>query len=266
MTDRIKIAAFYAFREYPVLDLAEMRVELKASMLNNQIRGTIILASEGFNGTICGEPTELAAFITDAERILKQEIAYKSSFSGEAPFRRSEVKLKPEIVTLKREIEIDDGIGSHIKPGDWNELILDPDVFLIDSRNDYEFKTGTFRAAVNPEVNKFSDLPDFIAKTLDPAKHKKVAMFCTGGIRCEKLAPYMKGLGFENVYQLEGGILKYLEDVPAEESLWEGECFVFDSRVSVDRELQKGKAADLSQRSVAAEAEMTGQTQNDTFE
>lgn len=263
MNDRFQIAAFYAFREYTESQLLEMRNALKDEMRGRRIRGTVILATEGFNGTVCGEPSDLAEFIRTAETILGRRIKFKSSFCEEAPFRRTEVKLKPEIVTLKREVNIEDCNGSHIKPVDWNKLILDPDVLLIDSRNDYEFKTGTFRAAVNPEVMKFSELPDFIAKTLDPKKHKKVAMFCTGGIRCEKLAPYMKGIGFENVYQLEGGILKYLEDVPADESLWEGECFVFDSRVSVDHELHKGRAADLSQN---ANAKVDMQFVNESIE
>ena len=156
------------------------------------------------------------------------------------------VRIKPEIVTLKLRVEIEKGIGTHVSPRRFNEILRDEEVLLLDTRNDYECQVGTFKNAVNPRTEKFSDLPRFVAENLDPKKHKKVAMFCTGGIRCEKFAPLMKQLGFENVYQLEGGILKYLEEIPEPESLWEGECFVFDERISVDGNLRKGNAADLS--------------------
>jgi UPF0176 protein len=149
-------------------------------------------------------------------------------------------------VTLKQRVELEKGLGTHVSPREWNEIIRDEEVFVLDTRNDYEFQVGTFKGAVNPKTEKFSDLPKFVEENLNPEKHKKVAMFCTGGIRCEKFAPFMKQIGFENVYQLEGGILKYLEEVPEEESLWQGECYVFDLRVSVDENLQKGNARDFS--------------------
>ncbi len=132
------------------------------------------------------------------------------------------------------------GAGTHVSAKDWNNIIADPEVLVLDTRNDYEFKNGSFKAAVNPETEKFSDLPGFVAEKLDPKTHKKIAMYCTGGIRCEKFAPYMKGLGFAEVFQLQGGILKYLEDVPKSEQLWDGECFVFDERGTLTHELGKG--------------------------
>ena len=143
------------------------------------------------------------------------------------------MRVKPEIVTLKRTVDLDLSEGTKVSPAEWNEIISDEDVYVLDTRNEYEVEFGTFAGAVDPKTRKFSDLPQFVAENLDPAKHRRVAMFCTGGIRCEKFAPYMKGLGFEEVYQLEGGILRYLEEVPADESLWQGECFVFDGRIAV---------------------------------
>jgi len=134
-----------------------------------------------------------------------------------------------------------------VSPAEWNEIISDPTTFVLDTRNDYEFKTGSFAGAVNPETSKFSELPEFVEKHLDPERHKRIAMFCTGGIRCEKFAPYLKERGFEEVYQLRGGILKYLETMPLEESRWQGECFVFDDRVTVNSNLEKGSSADMSQ-------------------
>ncbi|MEO7674544.1 MAG: rhodanese-like domain-containing protein, partial [Pyrinomonadaceae bacterium] len=172
----------------------------------------------------------------------------KSSFHSASPFRKHEVKIKPEIVTLKQLVDISKGAGTHVAAKDWNEVISDPEVFVLDTRNDYEYKNGSFRSAVNPETSKFSELPDFVAKSLDPITHAKIAMFCTGGIRCEKFAPYLKSLGFAEVFQLQGGILKYLEEVPKEAQLWEGECFVFDERRTLTNELGQGSGPDHSQR------------------
>jgi UPF0176 protein len=240
----IQIITFYEFKRLE--NLLEVQKKLKSVMRENFILGTIILAKEGFNSTLSGAAENIEKFVPVLEEILETKLKYKSSFHKESPFRRVYVKIKPEIVTLKQEVEIEKGIGTHVSPRKWNEIIKDEDVFVLDTRNDYEFQVGTFRRAVNPKTEKFSDLPRFVEKNLNPEKHKKVAMFCTGGIRCEKFAPFMKQIGFENVYQLEGGILKYLEEIPESESLWEGECFVFDERISVDENLQKGKAEDLS--------------------
>jgi UPF0176 protein len=245
----IEIISFYEFKDLPtVAPLDEIKQALKAAMLKHDIHGTIILADEGYNGMVCGTEPAVAAFIPAVEEVLRTKLVTKSSLHEAEPFRRREVKIKPEIVTLKMVVDISLGSGTHIKPADWNDVISDPETVVLDARNDYEHETGTFKGAVNPGTAKFSDLPSFVAENLHPERHKRVAMFCTGGIRCEKFAPYMRGLGFKEVYQLEGGILSYLETVPPDESLWQGECFVFDERVSVDHSLAKGSADDLSQR------------------
>jgi len=241
-----QIIIFYEFKTFDREQLALLKTRLRQVMKDLSIKGTIILAEEGFNSTVAGSPPAIDRFIVFAESILKTKLNVKSSMHSECPFRRIDVKIKSEIVTLKRKVDISKGAKTHVKPIHWNKIISDPETVVIDARNDYEFRTGTFKRAINPATEKFSDLPEFVSNYLDPTKHKRVAMFCTGGIRCEKFAPYMKQLGFDKVFQLDGGILKYLEQVPAEESLWEGECFVFDERVTVDETLKKGKAADLS--------------------
>jgi UPF0176 protein len=242
-----QIITFYEFKQ--LTGLPELKAGLKAAMISHGIKGTIILADEGFNSTVCGRPGDMTAFVAAAESILDTRFVYKSSFYDAMPFRRVDVKIKPEIVTLKQRVSIENGAGTHVAPESWNSIISRDDVVVLDTRNDYEHKNGSFRNAINPRTEKFSDLPRFVAENLDPKTHKRVAMFCTGGIRCEKFAPYMKELGFEEVYQLEGGILKYLEVTAPEESLWEGECFVFDDRVTVDESLSKGRGPDYSQRS-----------------
>jgi len=167
---------------------------------------------------------------------------HKESYVDAQPFNRTKVKLKKEIVTMGVEdIDPNDIVGTYVKPKNWNALITDPDVLLVDTRNDYEVAIGTFKGALNPNTETFREFPDYVKDNLDKAKHKKVAMFCTGGIRCEKSTAYLKQQGFDEVYHLEGGILKYLEDVPQDETQWEGECFVFDNRVSVDHDLDKGQ-------------------------
>ncbi|KZX83117.1 hypothetical protein A3717_34925, partial [Alcanivorax sp. HI0013] len=158
------------------------------------------------------------------------------------PFLRTKVKLKKEIVTMGVEgIDPNRTVGTYLSPQEWNAVISDPETLLIDTRNDYEVEVGTFKGAINPETRTFREFPEYVKETLDPARHKKVAMFCTGGIRCEKSTAYLKEQGFEEVYHLKGGILKYLEEMPKEESLWEGECFVFDERVTVDHDLNPGE-------------------------
>ncbi|HTK38093.1 MAG TPA: rhodanese-like domain-containing protein [Pyrinomonadaceae bacterium] len=240
-----QIITFYEFKLMTAL--AEKRAALKSAMAEHSIKGTIILADEGFNSTICGRPDNIEQFVTQVERILDTNLVFKSTFHETMPFRRIDVKIKPEIVTLKRSVDIKRGFGTHVSPSDWNEVLGQDDIVVLDARNDYEFGNGTFRNAINPGTKKFSDLPKFVAENLDPKTHKKVAMFCTGGIRCEKFAPYMKQLGFEEVYQLDGGILKYLETTRPEDSLWEGECFVFDDRITVNKDLEKGAGPDFSQ-------------------
>lgn len=244
----IQVITFFEFKDMTAVgELATLRTSFRELMKELTLRGTMILSNEGYNSTICGRPADLTVFLIQAERILHTRIVFKSSFHKEMPFRRIKVKIKPEIVTLRKPVDLSLGRGTHVPPAEWNRIIGDPGTIVLDARNGYEVRTGTFPNAVDPRTEKFNDLPAFVARHLDPQVHKRVAMFCTGGIRCEKFAPYMKGLGFEEIFQLEGGILKYLEDTPPEESLWQGECFVFDERISLDSDLRKGTAADLSQ-------------------
>jgi len=253
--DKFQIISFYEFNQLDDEKLALLRSELRAAMRENQIKGTIILAGEGFNATVCGLKHDIERFVETAEQLFETTLQIKSSFHAECPFRRIDVKIKPEIVTLKQTVDIAKGSGTHIDPREWNALISDPGVFVLDTRNDYEFRNGTFAGAVNPKTKKFSDLPRFIEENLDPERHPKIAMFCTGGIRCEKFAPYLKERGFKEVYQLRGGILRYLEEMSDEESRWGGECFVFDQRLTVDKNLQKGVGPDFSQKPVPENSE-----------
>jgi UPF0176 protein len=239
-----QIITFYKFIGLDGLPIKRDR--LRTAMLEHSIKGTIILANEGFNSTVCGDEVNLRAFVMKAEEILDTSIEFNTSIHPEAPFRKIDVKIKPEIVTLKQEVDVSLGEGTHVAPEDWNALITDPGTFVLDTRNDYEVMNGSFKGAANPHTAKFSELPDYVSEHLDPAKQKIVAMYCTGGIRCEKLAPYLKSKGFENVYQLKGGILKYVEVVDPSESLWNGECFVFDDRVTVNERLEKGSQPDFS--------------------
>lgn len=232
-----QIITFYEFKNLGDVDnLQKIKVALKTAMVEHSIFGTIILASEGFNSTISGTPEDIEKFVEILESVLETKLKYKTSYFSDIPFKRAKVRVKKEIVTLKKQVEIESGIGTHVKPKDWNAIISDPETIVLDTRNDYEVELGTFKNAVNPNVGEFSKMPEFIKENLDPAKHKKVAMFCTGGIRCEKFAPLLKDSGFEKVFQLEGGILKYLEEIPEEENLWQGECFVFDERITVSRD------------------------------
>lgn len=244
-TRNFQIITFYEFRD--LTDLPEIKISLKEFMRENEIFGTIILAAEGYNSTVCSLPENIKKFITFAESVFQTKLKYKSSFHDVCPFKRVKVKIKAEIVTLKQKIDIEKGFGTHKDAREWNKIISDPETVVLDTRNRYEFKSGTFRGAINPGTARFSDLPAFVEQNLNPERHKKIAMFCTGGIRCEKFAPFLKDLGFEEVFQLEGGILTYLEEIPAEENLWEGECFVFDGRITVDKSLKKGTKKDFSQ-------------------
>ncbi len=221
----------------------EMRMPLLEFLQENEIKGTLLLASEGVNGTVAGSQAAVDALIAwfDADKRF-DGLSYKLSYDDEMPFLRTRVKLKKEIVTMGVEgIDPKHIVGTYVKPNDWNALISDPDVVLIDTRNVYEIEIGTFKDAINPHTTTFREFPAYIKENFSPDKHKKVAMYCTGGIRCEKSTAFLKENGFDEVYHLEGGILKYLEEVPEENSLWEGECFVFDNRVSVNHALEKGK-------------------------
>jgi len=236
----IVVCALYHFVRLD--DFESLREPLLQSMLDNQVGGTLILASEGVNGTIAGRREGVDAvldWLRSDPRLAA--LAYKESYDDEIPFYRAKVKLKKEIVTMGVEgIDPNRKVGTHVKPAEWNALISDPGVLLIDTRNRYEVEIGTFANAVDPGTESFREFPAYVKANLDPEKHTKIAMFCTGGIRCEKSTAYLKEQGFEEVYHLEGGILKYLEEVPEEESLWRGECFVFDNRVAVNHQLEKG--------------------------
>ncbi|MGB3727330.1 MAG: rhodanese-related sulfurtransferase [Glaciecola sp.] len=236
---RFLVCALYKF--VTLENYQEMREPLREFMETRSIKGTILLALEGLNGTVSGTQKsidELLTHLNNDERI--SPISHKFSWHDEQPFYRTKVKLKKEIVTMGVEgIDPLKTVGTYVAPSEWNALISDPDVTVIDTRNDYEIEIGTFKHAINPKTESFREFPEYVANTLDPDKHKKVAMFCTGGIRCEKSTAYLKEQGFDEVYHLEGGILQYLEDVPKEESLWEGDCFVFDNRVAVNHDLEK---------------------------
>lgn len=237
----IVVAALYKF--VLLEDCVDIQEPLLEVCQKFQIKGTLLLAKEGINGTIAGSREGIdgvLAYMRADPRF--KDLQHKESNTDTMPFLRMKVKLKKEIVTMGVE-DIDPTVcvGQYVQAKDWNTLLNDPEVVLIDTRNEYEYEIGTFKGAINPQTDTFRELPDFVAKNLNPDKHKKVAMFCTGGIRCEKSTAYLKQQGFNDVYHLQGGILKYLEEVPAEDSLWQGECFVFDERVAVDHSLKKGK-------------------------
>lgn len=238
----IVVAALYHFTRLD--DFADLQPTLKALCESLHVHGTLLLAREGINGTISGTRSavdQVLAWLRSDSRLATLE--HKESFTDRHPFIRLKIKLKQEIVTLGVAfVDPTDVVGTYVDPADWNALITDPEVLLIDTRNDYEVAIGTFQGALDPQTQTFRQFPDYVAGQLDPAKHKKVAMFCTGGIRCEKASSYMKQQGFAEVYHLKGGILKYLEEVPVEDSLWQGECFVFDERVGVTHGLQEGSA------------------------
>ncbi|MEM7065795.1 MAG: rhodanese-related sulfurtransferase [Cyanobacteria bacterium P01_B01_bin.77] len=234
------VITFYKFVQ--LNDFAELRLPLVSLCQAKEIKGTILLAQEGINATLAGTDKNLEAVLTHLKQDPRlADLTHKTSWAEEQPFERMKVKLKKEIVTLGQPgVSPTKKVGTYVEPQDWNQVISDPDVMVVDTRNHYEVDIGTFRGATNPETDSFREFPDYTAEQLDPAKHKKVAMFCTGGIRCEKASSYLLEQGFEQVYHLKGGILKYLEEVPADESLWEGECFVFDERVTVQHGLAPG--------------------------
>jgi UPF0176 protein len=234
------VAALYKFVHLP--DYQALRQPLYDVMAENEVKGTLLLAAEGINGTICGSRSAIDALNAwFAADMRFADLNYKESFASEPAFYRTKVKLKSEIVTMGVEgINPAHIVGTYVKGDAWNQLINDADTLLIDTRNDYEVAIGTFKNAVNPNTTSFREFPQWAAENLNQHKHKKVAMFCTGGIRCEKSTAFLKEQGFAEVYHLEGGILKYLEDVPAEQSLWQGECFVFDQRVAVKHGLEQG--------------------------
>lgn len=234
------VVAFYKFVALP--NYQEMQEPLLMVCDSNAIKGTLLLASEGINGTVSGTELGIQKLLKYLQSMSEfRDLSYKKSWAYEMPFLRMKVRLKKEIVTMgvpgtdPKKI-----VGSYVKPEKWNELINDPNVILVDTRNNYEVEIGTFKGAINPQTTNFRNFPEWVQRNEDIFDKPKIAMFCTGGIRCEKSTAYMKEQGYEEVYHLEGGILKYLEEVPREESLWEGECFVFDNRVSIKHGLEEG--------------------------
>lgn len=237
----IVVAALYHFAELP--DYADLRLPLLKSCKENGVLGTLLLASEGINGTIAGHREGidcLLDYLRSDPRLAA--LKHKESLTDTPPFYRMKVKLKQEIVTMgvpgtdPRHLA-----GSYVEPEDWNQLISDPDVLVIDTRNDYEVEIGRFENAISPDTRSFREFPSYAQRELKDARQHKIAMYCTGGIRCEKSTAFLRAQGFENVYHLKGGILNYLERIKPEDSLWQGECFVFDNRVSVDHHLQPGR-------------------------
>ena len=238
-----KVAALYKFAQ--VVKPVDTQKKIKAKLKKLNIYGTILVGNEGLNGTISGKENDL----TNALGFIKKipgfsDLDIKHSTSETKPFMRLKVKLKEEIVTIgDKSIDPVNQAGKYVESSEWNELIKDPNTVLIDTRNNYEYSIGTFKDSINPETETFREFPQWVKKqkfSKQDKKNKNIAMFCTGGIRCEKASSFMKLDGFDNVYHLKGGILKYLEETPSNESLWQGECFVFDDRVSVQHDLSEG--------------------------
>ena len=237
------IATFYKF--VALSELEATRRHLLASCQAKEIKGTIILAEEGINGTIAGTSKAIADVMENIRSIAGlaglADLEYKESTSAKLPFAKLKVKIKPEIVTLGMpQVNPTKQVGTYVTPQHWNQIISDPEVVVIDTRNDYEVELGSFKRAKNPQTESFREFPEYVAQNLDPQEHPKVAMFCTGGIRCEKASSYLLSQGFKEVYHLRGGILKYLAEVSPQESMWRGECFVFDGRVAVKEGLETG--------------------------
>src|SRR5882757_1992766 len=238
-----KVAAFYQFAALP--DFRELREPLRAACVGLHLKGSVLLAHEGINGTIAGEPASIDAFV----EVLRagnlfgrrlDNLELKFSYASAMPFARLKIRLKKEIVTLgDSKTDPTKAVGVYVDAADWNDLIAAPDTLVIDTRNAFEVAMGSFAGAVDPDIKSFGQFKEFAARTLDPQQHKKIAMFCTGGIRCEKASSYLLSHGFAEVYHLKGGILKYLERVPQSESRWRGECFVFDERITLGHGLRE---------------------------
>ena len=234
--------AMYHFVSLP--HFKTLREPLLNFCISKNIKGTLLLANEGINGTLAGSEKSILELLNylKTDPLFEgnfKSLGHKESWSDKHPFYRMKVKLKKEIVTLGVPgVSPTKIVGQYVKPQDWNSIISDPEVVLIDTRNDYEYAIGTFKNAINPKTTTFREFPEYIKTHFNPKKHKKIAMFCTGGIRCEKASSYMMSEGFDEVFHLKGGILKYLEEVKPEESLWQGECFVFDQRVAIKHGLE----------------------------
>ncbi|WP_425071615.1 rhodanese-related sulfurtransferase [Sagittula sp. S175] len=234
------VCALYHFTRFP--DHTALQAPLLDLCRDNHVTGTLLLAAEGINGTIAGPKAGIDAVLAHIRALPGcADLEWKLSTAAERPFARMKVRLKREIVTMGQpDVDPKARVGHYVDPQDWNALIRSPDVAVIDTRNDYEIAIGTFEGAVDPETATFREFPAWWEANKDRFHNKRIAMFCTGGIRCEKSTNYLLGQGVEDVYHLKGGILKYLEEVPAEDSSWQGECFVFDGRVSVGHGLTEG--------------------------
>ena len=239
INSKFTILTFYQFKQ--IKDLLLLKSRISDFCKFNKIKGTIIIAEEGINGTIAATSQSIKNFHLEIKKIGFENLNPKYSYSKFMPFFRLKVRPKKEIVTLRTKIADPENItGNKIKPENWNNLITDNDTILIDVRNDFEVQMGSFRGSIDPKTKSFTEFKSYLKDNLSEAKDKKIAMFCTGGIRCEKISSYMIKKGFKNVNQLNGGILNYLEKIPKKNSLWDGECFVFDNRVSVKNELKDG--------------------------
>ncbi len=237
MKENFAIRAFYRFVE--LADYTQLKDPMLEFCKANSIKGTILLAREGINSTVSATPENLQKlwdYFAQDERL--KDIPHKDSFAHTQPFERMKVRLKKEIVRMGLEDMPLDKRGEYLKGAEWDKVISDPETVVVDTRNDYEFLLGTFENAINPKTENFREFPQWVDENLDPKKHKKVAMFCTGGIRCEKSTALLKEKGFENVYHLDGGILQYFEDTKNESNKWKGSCYVFDDRLAVDPNLQ----------------------------
>jgi UPF0176 protein len=236
----VTVTAFYKF--VSIEDPQGLRRLILDVAAPRSIKGTVLVAREGINATIAGDDASIRAFLAWLRNDPRfADLVSKESYAPEIPFGRLKVKVKAEIVTLRQpQADPSVRVGTYVKPERWNALIRDPEIVVIDTRNAYEVAIGTFESALDPRTQAFTEFPDYVKANLDPDKHRRVAMFCTGGIRCEKASAYLLSLGFPEVYHLEGGILKYLETIPPEESLWRGECFVFDERVALEHGVRPG--------------------------
>jgi UPF0176 protein len=238
-----EVAAFYQFAALP--DFRDLREPLRALCAGLALKGSVLLAREGINGTLAGSPSAIGEFVNALRheelfggRLDNLELKFSSAST--MPFQRLKIRLKKEIVTLgDAETDPTRQVGTYVDPADWNDLIAAPDTLLIDTRNGFEVAMGTFEGALDPGIRSFGQFKEFAARHLDPEKHRRIAMFCTGGIRCEKASSYLLARGFAEVYHLKGGILKYLEGIPEAESRWRGECFVFDERVALGHGLRE---------------------------
>lgn len=241
-----KVAAFYQFAALP--DVEALRAPLRATCVELALRGSVLLAPEGINGTVAGEARAIDAFIDELRhgalfRGRLDNLELKCSTASAMPFLRLKVRLKREIVTLGAPaVDPTRQVGAYVAPAAWNTLMATPGMLVIDTRNAFEVAIGSFEGAINPELASFGQFKDFVARTLDPDRDTKIAMFCTGGIRCEKASAYLLSRGFREVYHLNGGILNYLETVPARDSRWRGECFVFDGRVALGHGLVESRS------------------------